>query len=163
MLSYSAWIFYLSSGVVDVPLPDFPFQDKILHTIAYGILASISWLMCRQWPFFHRPWFWAWLYTTGYGITDEWHQFYVPGRYSDVLDGVADAFGAALFISILEIIRHRHETVKDPVIPFHSQKNAQRLAQKLDQIRNQGGLPQPGYREKPRPHLEPPNLPPSEH
>jgi len=157
MLSYSGWIYYLSSGVVEIPLPDFPFQDKFFHTTAYGILASISWLMFRQWPFFERPWLWAWLYTTGYGVSDEWHQYYVPGRYVDVWDVVADAFGAALFVLILEIIRYRNETIKDPVIQFHSQKNVQRLAQKLGQMRNQNGLPQPGYRERLPPHLESPN------
>ena len=31
-----------------------------------------------------------------YGITDEWHQYYVPGRFSDVMDWIADTLGAAL-------------------------------------------------------------------
>ena len=31
-----------------------------------------------------------------YGATDEFHQSFVPGRDSDVLDWVADTLGAAL-------------------------------------------------------------------
>jgi len=30
-----------------------------------------------------------------YGVTDEYHQVFVPGRTFDVLDMAADAFGAA--------------------------------------------------------------------
>jgi VanZ family protein len=30
-----------------------------------------------------------------YGATDEWHQLYVPGRFGDAGDIVADALGAA--------------------------------------------------------------------
>ncbi len=160
--SYSAWIFYLSSGVVEVPLPDFPFQDKMLHMTAYGILATSTWLMLRQWPFFQRPWIWAWIYASTYGVTDEWHQYYVPGRYVDVWDCVADAVGAAFFLVIIEYIRYRRENVKDPEIYFHSPKSAQRLAQKLGQMRDQGRLPPPGYRERQRLHQVPPERQPSE-
>ena len=38
----------------------------------------------------------ATLIATVYGITDEWHQSYVPGRTSDPLDVVADFVGALL-------------------------------------------------------------------
>jgi VanZ family protein len=34
--------------------------------------------------------------TTAYGITDEIHQMFVPGRFADVNDVVADAIGGAL-------------------------------------------------------------------
>lgn len=161
MLAYSGWIYYLSSGIVDVPLPNFPMQDKVIHTMAFGCLAALAWLMARQWPFFQRPWLWAWVYTAGYGITDEWHQFYVPGRYSDAWDCVADAFGAALFIAILEFIRYRRENVKQPVIYFHSPKSVQRLTVKLGQMRDQGRIPPPGYRERQPPRQGPRDQPPS--
>ena len=38
----------------------------------------------------------AWVIAAVYGVTDEWHQFFVPGRMADVRDVVADATGAAL-------------------------------------------------------------------
>jgi VanZ family protein len=31
-----------------------------------------------------------------YGVTDEWHQSFVPGRSADAIDLVADAVGAGL-------------------------------------------------------------------
>jgi VanZ family protein len=39
----------------------------------------------------------AFLFTIVYGILDEVHQMYVPGRSPDVYDAMADAFGALLF------------------------------------------------------------------
>jgi VanZ family protein len=38
----------------------------------------------------------AWLIATFYGLTDEFHQSFVPGRTPDVRDLVADGVGAAL-------------------------------------------------------------------
>lgn len=37
---------------------------------------------------------------TAYGVTDEWHQSFVPGRYPDLLDVVADATGGALAVAV---------------------------------------------------------------
>ena len=34
--------------------------------------------------------------TTAYGATDEFHQMFVPGRYAEVKDLLADAIGAVL-------------------------------------------------------------------
>lgn len=43
----------------------------------------------------------AWALTIAYGLTDEWHQSYVPGRTPDVLDIVTDAVGAALGLLVI--------------------------------------------------------------
>jgi VanZ family protein len=37
----------------------------------------------------------AWIIAVTYGVTDEWHQSFVPNRFSDVGDVVANAIGAA--------------------------------------------------------------------
>jgi VanZ family protein len=36
----------------------------------------------------------AWLLAAAFGATDEWHQMYVPGRFPELRDWVADAAGA---------------------------------------------------------------------
>ena len=36
-----------------------------------------------------------------YGWSDEWHQSFVPGRYSSISDWLADTIGAALSIGLL--------------------------------------------------------------
>ena len=36
----------------------------------------------------------AWLIAVAYGVSDEWHQSFVPNRHSELRDLVADALGA---------------------------------------------------------------------
>lgn len=43
----------------------------------------------------------AWVIATLYGVSDEVHQAFVPGRMADVRDVIADATGAALALSAL--------------------------------------------------------------
>jgi VanZ family protein len=50
----------------------------------------------------------AWLIAVGYGVTDEWHQSFVPNRHADVRDVAADAIGAlaaAVAVGAWSIIR----------------------------------------------------------
>ena len=59
----------------------------------------------------HMPWQKACLVAvavaSGYGVTDEFHQLFVPGRACDPLDWVVDTCGAALgsFLCFL-VLRH---------------------------------------------------------
>jgi VanZ family protein len=43
---------------------------------------------------------WALLAASLFGVTDEWHQAYVPGRAPDVFDWVADTWGAAVAVAL---------------------------------------------------------------
>jgi VanZ family protein len=38
--------------------------------------------------------------TTAYGVSDEWHQSFVPGRQADAADVWADAVGAVLGVGV---------------------------------------------------------------
>lgn len=71
--------------------------DKLLHFLAYGLLAV---LMLRALAD-GDPGRAGWRRTTVaailailYGLTDEWHQSFVPGRLAEGADVVADAAGA---------------------------------------------------------------------
>lgn len=121
LLAYSAFIFTLSSGPVEMPGARFPAQDKVLHVVAYGIMAWLAW--CAMHALRHPGW-WAWLYAAGYGATDEWHQYFVPGRHCDLWDWVADAIGAALAVVMLTALARRHaQTVeKKGALPPDPQK-----------------------------------------
>ena len=105
LLAYSVFIFILSSGPVKMPGASFPAQDKVLHAIAYGIMAWLAWHALHAVP---HPGWWAWLYAASYAATDEWHQYFVPGRYCDLWDWVADAMGAALVVLILTGVARWH-------------------------------------------------------
>lgn len=95
-LAWMGWIFYLShQPALDIP-PLFPHQDKVLHFVAYGVLATflLGSLQVPQ-PGYGRA---QVLLATGlaslYGISDEIHQSFVPGRQPDILDWLADSAGA---------------------------------------------------------------------
>ena len=90
-----AAIFYTSS-LTEVPLPPGS-PDKPLHSIAYLGLAVIvvravaGGLMRPVRPGSAVA---AILITVLYGVSDEIHQMFVPGRTADVHDLMADAIGA---------------------------------------------------------------------
>ncbi len=91
-----AAIFVASSGP-GVPLPPGRNLDKVLHAGAFGVLSALAaWALTRgrlrsaTW----RLLLGAWLISTAYGVFDEAHQYFVPGRQPDVADVAADALGA---------------------------------------------------------------------
>ena len=72
--------------------------DWISHPIEYGVGAV---LLCRALaggrpgPLTLSTALTAMLLATAYGLTDEYHQSFVPGRTSDPMDVVKDLAGAA--------------------------------------------------------------------
>jgi VanZ family protein len=96
---YMAVIWGLSSlGHPAVPVELFPFEDKGIHALEYGLLAVlVSHAVLRTWPSRGplRLGAVAVLITVGWGVMDEIHQAFVPGRSADILDLAADAAGAA--------------------------------------------------------------------
>jgi VanZ family protein len=95
-----AVIFYASS-IPDLTALPGGISDKVGHGIGYGLLGALllrAFAAARlanvgaatSWP--------AWLASVAYGVTDEFHQRFVPGRTPDVNDVIADGVGAALAI-----------------------------------------------------------------
>ena len=66
---------------------------KAAHMAFYGALA-----VALQRALELRPgsWRWALLVAALYGVSDEWHQSYVPGREATLRDVVFDVLGAGL-------------------------------------------------------------------
>ncbi len=50
-------------------------------------------------------WLWAWLVSVLYAISDEVHQFFVPGRSMELRDMLIDSSGALLGVLIVVLIR----------------------------------------------------------
>lgn len=77
-------------------------SDKTLHFAAYGGLglAALRATAGGRWAGVTAgAAVAAWAIATGYGVTDEVHQRFVPGRSPDPADVLADAFGAAAAIA----------------------------------------------------------------
>ncbi len=75
-------------------------QDKFWHILAYGALAAAAlWACLPQVRVRPRPGLWSiLLFCLLYGISDEYHQSFVPGRYPSLSDIGADFIGAGLFL-----------------------------------------------------------------
>lgn len=91
--------------------PLFPHIDKLAHLIAYATLAaSLLYALPRTW---HNKWHLARisllvvLFCLLYGISDEWHQSFVPGRDASAGDVLADVLGACLAMVIYGKWRQR--------------------------------------------------------
>ncbi len=95
VLVYMAAIYYVSS-LPDAPLPS-GMSDKSGHLLAYsglGIVVARAFAggLGRRMGLGLAAL--AVVVTVAYGVSDEWHQAFVPGRTSDVYDVLADATGA---------------------------------------------------------------------
>lgn len=94
-LAYMAWIFYLSSESNPLPALTAVVWDKALHAIGYAALGGLlaAALAGEGWSRI-RIWLYATLIASAYGASDEFHQWFVPGRDCDVHDWIADSLGA---------------------------------------------------------------------
>jgi VanZ family protein len=117
-VAWAGVIFALSSQPV---LPSPPgMSDKLAHAITYGILgaACLLGLVAADWRrIAGRTSVLAVLVAVLYGISDEFHQAFVPGRTPDALDLLADAAGAALAVGVLwvsAILLRRRQAVSRP-------------------------------------------------
>jgi VanZ family protein len=97
-VAWAATIFALSS-FSKLPSPPEAFTDKHAHVAAYAILAAaIVWGLTDGAPS-RTTWRHAGVaavLASLYGMTDEWHQSFVPGRDTSIADLAADALGACL-------------------------------------------------------------------
>ena len=98
-IGYCVLIFVLSSVSKGVYIPS-PFGfDKVLHLIEYGILGF---LLARSSANYKSRIssgsliMWVVALTALYGLSDEVHQLFVPGRNASVWDVLADSLGAVL-------------------------------------------------------------------
>ncbi len=77
------------------PMPPLGFDgaDKVLHALAYGVLGWLwAWAVGGRRP--ARAAVAGFLAAAAYGMADEIHQSFVPGRDASALDWLADAAGA---------------------------------------------------------------------
>jgi VanZ family protein len=100
-------IFAFSSQPKGV-LPDYGEQDfeikKSAHVLEYALLAV---LMLRgvagDTPLRLSHYVWAFALTALYGVSDEIHQAFVPGRESRALDVLIDSLGATISLTLTHL------------------------------------------------------------
>ena len=100
LLAYLGIIFYFSS-IPEICLiesiPQFILKDKLLHILEYLILSILFYRTLNQYQNLkHYSFILAVTFSALYGLTDEFHQLFVPGRIFSVLDLFADLVGSSL-------------------------------------------------------------------
>jgi VanZ family protein len=107
VLAWMALIFFLSAQP-DLPRPDSDWLDLLVssgaHFFFYAVLALLlNWALGNGVVGLTLAFGLALLY----GVSDEFHQSFVPGRVPDLLDLVSDGLGAALALAAWWVLRHR--------------------------------------------------------
>ena len=103
---WMGFLFALSAQP-ELPLPPGPWlqnvYDKFAHAVSYAVLAWLLWRALRQ---RYPPSAVLWATCAGlaiaYGISDEFHQAFVPGRTPSVADLAADGVGAVAATLLLK-------------------------------------------------------------
>ncbi len=100
---YALAIVYLSSQsnpAQQLQLPSFFFSinDKFLHACEYGVFGILLYRAFKYTTPNAGNMGLAIICVIAFGISDEIHQWFVPQRQADILDLVADTFGAAFLI-----------------------------------------------------------------
>lgn len=111
---------FLISSLSDPPSVPRGVSDKTAHAITYAGLGVLALRACAggRWRDVNgRSVLSAVAIATLYGITDEWHQSFVPRRSPEAADVVFDALGAAAAVGVCwacGIIARRHRV--DPTL-----------------------------------------------
>jgi VanZ family protein len=100
------WLILL--GATSFPtnsIPSFGVSDKLLHLGAYfglGILLNLTFVFQNKYSFFKKQSAWyTILIGSLYGVLDEFHQHFVPGRSMEFLDFLADFVGLVLAVVLV--------------------------------------------------------------
>ncbi len=94
-ICYMGIIFYFSS-LKGTALPKLPHGfDKVIHAGIYAVLAFLIFLSLKASGVRRYVFLLSIVITTIYGISDEFHQLYVPGRETSIGDILADFIGAS--------------------------------------------------------------------
>lgn len=116
VLVYMAGIFYLSS----LSRPSLPIEmsDKLAHMAEYALLAGL--LLRAANGGLARPArlgvvLFAFVLSSAYGASDEWHQSFVPGRVCSLGDLAADAAGSLLAVAALALATGRRKSATSPL------------------------------------------------
>ena len=99
------------SSQSNLPAPyEFPESDKVVHVLVYAPLGVLMvYALSRSTQSANLIFFGACLAFL-YGLTDEVHQYFVPGRTASGLDLMADGTGAMIGSFIYTKLRFGKET-----------------------------------------------------
>lgn len=99
----------LSEGLLDRILKLIPFEishtflRKTAHFSEYALLGAVS-FCAFSFSLKRKAFFFPWLFSTAYAVTDEIHQLFIPGRACRVFDMFIDSMGSATGIAFIALV-----------------------------------------------------------
>jgi VanZ family protein len=114
---YAGLIFLLSSFPhFPEEIPPFIGYDKLAHLIEYyffGVLVC-RWLLKKKNHFvMGHAFFITLLIGTCYGVSDEWHQSFIPGRVASIWDTLFDAIGVVAAVLTYRMTMNRNSSLNN--------------------------------------------------
>lgn len=110
-IAYAGGLYYLSSRPIPGWVPQFTASDKLVHFSAYFILGAFAARAFLRSEAFRAAWETRWrlggLAGLAYGVCDEIHQHFVPGRTFSLWDMAADGLGAFAGAYVVAVIARR--------------------------------------------------------
>lgn len=89
-----AGLIFFASSQSKIAGPDVEGSDKVAHFAIYGLLATLTVRLRRG-----RVWaILSVLIASLYGVSDEYHQSFTPGRSVEAADWLADTLGGLLAV-----------------------------------------------------------------
>jgi VanZ family protein len=111
-------LIFVASSIPGTNFPNVPVfdADKLVHMGIYFVfcmLAHRAFSHQHRFPLFFRySLAFSVLLTLVYGISDEFHQYFVPSRSSDVYDVAADVVGGLLFVMFISVSSRMRSNAK---------------------------------------------------
>lgn len=101
LILYCGLIYWLSDQST-LPTPDlFENEDKLHHFLAYFGMGTLAWRALGHLPLRRELILLIGFgFCSVYGLSDEWHQSFVPGRNTNIMDWVADSAGGLIGVLI---------------------------------------------------------------
>ena len=96
---------FLASTRSKIAGPSIEGSDKVVHFSVYGLLATLvlrAILQSKGEIVRHAAWL-SIVLVSLYGVSDEWHQSFTPGRSVEFADWLADTLGGALAVSLYSL------------------------------------------------------------
>jgi VanZ family protein len=89
--------------------------DKLLHFTIYTVFAFLLTRQISEDTTRGRAVFGAMLIASAFAAADEWHQRFIPGRFPELADWIADVAGAMLgAILYVLVFGRRRDAVRAP-------------------------------------------------
>lgn len=110
VVAYAGLIFFMSSLTPSEIGPSEIWRfDKLIHTAEYAVLGAVVCRALLLGPRLSARWavLLAIVAAASYGLSDEWHQSFVPGRDSSGWDALADLTGAILGATAYLLVARR--------------------------------------------------------